>query len=70
MSPKRVFLTYKTWSLFQESPVRVKLSHAACIPLIYAVAASPLLVAAVDCLNKGLKRRVTYRITLTLLARE
>ena len=35
------------------------LSSAACISLIFTVAAAPLLVAAVDCVDEGLKGHVT-----------
>ena len=36
------------------------LACAACVPLMYAVVAAPLLVAATSCMEEELKRRDTF----------
>ena len=46
--------------------VRAKLSGVACIPLIHAEAAAPLLVVDVGCVGGGLEERITYCIAPTL----
>ena len=39
----------------------------ACTPLMYAIAAAPLLVAAACSMDGGLKGRVMYGITVTII---
>ena len=46
--------------------VELSLAYSAYTLLIYAIAAAPSLVAAAGCMDKGLKKRVTYRRTLRL----
>ena len=59
------YVEYKwySWLMRQKSSSP---ASVACIHLIYAPAAAPLLVATVGCVAEGLKGRATYCITLTV----